>query len=57
MMLDLRDIEVSDDGIVFTWEPGPEVHCQLNLQNDETYAGECTDENGGMGNMTMVPPE
>lgn len=57
MMLELRDIEVTDDGIMFTWEPGPEVHCELNLQDDDSYAGECTDANGGTGYMTMVPPE
>ena len=56
MMLDFRDIELTDEGIGFTWSPGPDVRCQLALQEDRSYAGECTDQSGGTGYVTMVPP-
>lgn len=57
MMLDFRDIEVTDDGIAFTWSPGPDVRCELELHDDGSYAGPCTDPDGGIGRVTMVPPE
>ena len=57
LMLDFRDIELTDEGISFTWSPGPDVRCELALQEDRSYAGECTDPEGGTGYVTMAPPE
>jgi len=57
MMLDFRDIEVTDSSIAFTWTPGPDVRCTLDLQDDSSYSGACTDPDGGTGHITMVPPE
>jgi hypothetical protein len=53
---DFRDIQVTDDAINFTWNPGIDVHCQLDLQEDSSYAGPCTDTNGDTGHIAMVPP-
>lgn len=57
MPVDLRDIELTDDGISFNWSPGPNVRCELDLQDDGSYSGGCVDQSGGMGHMSMVPPE
>ena len=54
--LEFREIEITDDGLAFTWTPGPDVRCQLELQDDSTYSGPCTDTEGGTGHITMVPP-
>ena len=57
MSFDFRDIEVTDDAVRFTWTPGIDVHCDLGLQEDDSYSGECIDEAGDTGYITMVPPE
>jgi hypothetical protein len=56
MTLDFRDLELTDEGIIFAWSPGLEVHCQPDLQDDRSYAGACTDENHGTGQISMVRP-
>jgi hypothetical protein len=57
MVLPFRDIEIGDDSLVFTWTPGPDVRCELDLQDDKSYTGACTDTEGGIGHITMMPPE
>ena len=51
----LEDIEVSDGKISFSFRPGPHVVCVLK-HGEAAYAGECTDGEGGVAPLTMVPP-
>lgn len=52
-----HDIEVSDKELTFWFEPGPPVNCVLVKQEDGSYAGDCIDEDGSAGQVTMVPPK
>lgn len=52
-----RDIVLTDVGLSFTWTPGVDVQCELELQDDASFDGPCTDTNGGMGRIRMMPPE
>jgi len=49
-------IKVLADRLTFVFTPGIAVNCTLMLRPDKSYAGECTDGNGGKGQMVMVPP-
>lgn len=53
---DFSDIEFSDGWMTFTWTPGPAVHCRLEPQAIGGYAGECVDDRGGTGQLSIMPP-
>lgn len=50
------DIEFSDGALRFSWQPGPLIECQLEPQDDGGYSGDCVDQDGGTGQLRMVPP-
>jgi len=52
-----HDVKVLDDRVTFTFEPGVPVNCVLMLQENGNYSGDCTDPNGEIGVIVMVPPE
>lgn len=52
-----HDIEVSENELTFWFEPGPPVNCVLAKQEDGSYAGDCLDDGGSAGHLTMVPPK
>ena len=43
--------------LTFSLEVGESVSCQLALNDDGSYEGECIDSTGGAALMTMIPPE
>jgi hypothetical protein len=51
----LNEIVVGETKLNFSFTPGPKVVCALSLK-DTGYAGECTDDDGNVVPMTMVPP-
>jgi hypothetical protein len=51
----LNEIEVSDTKLKFSFVPGPKVVCVLD-SNETGYAGNCTDDEGGVAPLTMVMP-
>jgi hypothetical protein len=53
----LTDIRFEEGKLLFTWEPGVVVKCVLSPVEGGGYDGPCTDENGGSGRLTMVPPK
>jgi len=53
----LQDIQLEKGKLVFSWNPGLQIDCSLNLQNDGRYEGQCIDANEGKGKLTMVPPK
>ena len=53
----VTDIRLEDDLLYFTFSPGTDVDCELALQDDGSYTGDCTDETGESGQVTMYPPE
>jgi hypothetical protein len=53
-----RDIRVLADRITFAWSPGNDnVKCVLMKKDDNSYAGDCTDADGGTGHLVMIPPK
>lgn len=52
-----RDIELQEEILLFSWAAGPEVTCELLLQEDGSFEGECWDDDGTPGQLTMVPPK
>jgi hypothetical protein len=52
---DLKELEVTETKISFSFTPGPKVVCVLKPQ-ESGYAGECLDDQGGVAPLTMVPP-
>jgi hypothetical protein len=53
-----RDIRVLADRITFTWSPGNDnVKCILMKKDDSSFAGDCTDAEGGTGHLVMIPPK
>ncbi len=56
--LELIDIELSESTLEFAWVPGGMLlTCKLERQEDGSYKGPCTDEDGVPGTIVMVPPE
>ena len=55
-LLPLRDVRLEGEKFSFLAQ-GPVNKCDLNLQKDGSYAGECVGENGQQRAITMRPPE
>jgi hypothetical protein len=51
------DIALAGTKLTFSFTPGPKVMCVLNKKDDGSFAGECTDPDGGAAQMTMLPPK
>lgn len=50
-------IKLEADKLSFGFTPGPRVACVLTKNAEGAYAGTCTDDGGGVAQMTMVPPK
>lgn len=51
------DVAFAGTKLSFTFTPGPKLLCVLKIQDDGSFAGECTEENGPAALITMVPPK
>lgn len=51
----LNEIQVTDKKLSFFFTPGPKVTCVLD-QKDTGYAGDCTDTEGNVVPLQMLPP-
>jgi hypothetical protein len=56
-ILPLTNIRFEDSKLLFTFTPGVVVNCTLSPVEGGGYSGPCTDEEGGTGEITMMPPE
>jgi len=52
---EFSEVRMEDGNLVFWWQPGPRVDCVLEPLEDG-FEGECTDESGGTGILSMFPP-
>jgi hypothetical protein len=53
---EFASIEFDGSVLSFTWSPGVNLTCELELQDDGSFEGECVDEGGESGFLTMNPP-
>ncbi len=53
----LSQIRLEEGKLLFQWEPGVVVNCVLVPGEGGSFSGPCTDEEGGTGTLTMVPPQ
>lgn len=52
-----NDIALEDEALTFGWSAGDTaLDCELLLLEDGSFEGECVDEDGVPGFLTMVPP-
>lgn len=52
-----RDAAFEDEALTFSWTAGSTaLTCELLLLEDGSFEGECVDEDGVPGHLTMVPP-
>lgn len=52
-----RDAVLEDGALTFSWTAGSTgLTCELLLLEDGSFEGECVDEDGVPGHLTMVPP-
>ena len=55
--LSASDISLDGETLSFSFTPGPQVDCNLQRQEDGSFAGDCSPGGGEAGHLTMVPPE
>lgn len=55
--LALSEIRFSEGKLLFRWEPGVVVNCELSPVEGGGYSGPCSDESGGTGQITITPPQ
>jgi hypothetical protein len=55
--LALTNIRFNEGKLLFQWEPGVVVNCELSPVEDGGYSGPCSDESGGTGTLTITPPQ
>jgi hypothetical protein len=55
--LPLTEIRFSEGKLLFRWEPGVVVNCELAPVEGGGYSGPCSDESGGTGVITITPPQ
>lgn len=53
----VTDTRVDEKSINFTFTPGPTVRCNLTLNEEGAYAGNCMEDSGAVAQMMMVPPK
>ena len=51
------EVKLADTKLTFTFQPGVLVKCALARRGDGAFEGECTDEEGGVAQMLMMPPK
>ena len=55
--LPLKEIKLTEGTLFFSFEAPELLECNLQLQNDGSYNGVCSDPSGTTGLMTMIPPQ
>ena len=55
--LPLTNIRFTEGKLLFSWEPGVVVNCELSPVEGGGYSGPCSDEQGGSGVLTITPPQ
>lgn len=56
--IEAADVKVEATRLLFSFAPGDtNVRCTLLLRDDKSYSGNCLDDNGGKGAITMRPPK
>ena len=56
--IETTDVKVESSRLLFTFAPGGNaVKCDLSLQTDKSYSGDCIDASGGKGTIVMKPPK
>jgi hypothetical protein len=55
--LPLTNIRFNEGKLLFQWEPGVVVNCELSPIDGGAYSGPCSDESGGTGQITITPPQ
>ncbi len=53
----LDDVKLADKKLTYSFAPGPQIFCTLELQEDGGYEGPCADAGGEEGTMTMKKKE
>lgn len=55
MQFEMKEIKVHDDMLMYKWEVGEDTKLSCELMKDDhgVYSGECTDQYGEKGQMTM----
>lgn len=53
---EFSDIQIEDGNLVFWWQPGPRIDCELEPVEGGGYEGACIDPSGSEGILTMFPP-
>ncbi len=53
----LDNIELDDDALHFTFDIGTFVACELLVQDEGGFGGECVGDDGESGFITMTPPQ
>lgn len=51
------EVKLTDATLTFWFMPGPRVDCTLTRREDGAFQGPCTDAEGGVASMLMVPPK
>lgn len=55
--MNLEEVELSDDGLTFVLPvPGVHVVCDLVVDGDGAYEGDCNGDDGQSGRLLMEPP-
>lgn len=55
--LPTSNVKAESGKLLFSFSPGGvAADCVLNRQDNGSYEGTCKDEKGGIGKITMVPP-
>lgn len=49
-------MELEKDRLIFTWGAEPLTTCRLQRRKDGSYAGKCTNPDGPVGDIAMIPP-
>ena len=52
-----NDVKLDNNRLTFWFEPGPRVECTLQRRDDGAFQGSCTDPQGGIAQMLMLPPK
>ncbi|HSL69768.1 MAG TPA: hypothetical protein VK864_05970, partial [Longimicrobiales bacterium] len=52
-----NEVKLADNKLTFSFQPGVLVKCALTRRADGAFEGQCTDAEGGVAQMLMVPPK
>ncbi|HSM16726.1 MAG TPA: hypothetical protein VK845_06985 [Gemmatimonadales bacterium] len=53
----LNEARFENGNLVYWFQPGPRVDCVLEPDGKDTYAGDCSDTDGGTGQMMITRDE